>query len=192
MAHIEFLDETLRDGQQSLWGMRMQAGHALPVASLIDRTGYRVIDLGFEVVGEATEVARAHATRARAALAEGGRAALISGGELTVTLRGAGRGGPNQEYALALALELGGAAGIAGLAADTDGADGGGGDPQDPAGAFFDATTLDRARALGLDARAMLDHNDSTGFFEVLGDLFVTGPTRTNANDVRIILTEAA
>ena len=70
---------------------------------------------------------------------------ILSGGELTVTVRGKGRGGPNQEYALALALALGGAAGIAALAADTDGTDGGAGQPDDPAGAFIDATTLPRA-----------------------------------------------
>ena len=108
--------------------------------------------------------------------------------ELTVTITGNGRGGPNQEYALALALTLQGEAGIAGLAADTDGTDGGGGAPDDPAGAVVDETTLGRAQALGLDAPTLLADNDSTNFFARLGDLVVCGPTRTNVNDCRIIL----
>ena len=83
---------------------------------------------------------------ARELRAQGSRAVILSGGELTVTIRGKGRGGPNQEYALALAIALDGAAGIAALAGDTDGTDGGGGTADDPAGAFVDATTLARAR----------------------------------------------
>ena len=107
---------------------------------------------------------------------------ILSGGELTVTLRGQGRGGPNQEYALALAIALGGAPGIAALAADTDGTDGGGGRPEDPAGAFVDATTLARARQLGLDPAVFLADNNSTEFFERLGDLVGTRdrPTPTS------------
>jgi hydroxypyruvate reductase len=110
---------------------------------------------------------------------------------LTVTLRGQGRGGPNQEYALALAQALGGAAGIAALAADTDGTDGGAGSPDDPAGAYIDATTLPRARALGLDPAAFLADNNSTQFFGKLGNLLVTGPTYTNVNDFRAILIDS-
>ena len=105
-----------------------------------------------------------------------------------MTIRGRGRGGPNQEYALALAIALEGAAGIAALAADTDGTDGGGGSAADPAGALLDETTLARAERLGLDAPASLLDNDSTNFFERLGDLVSPGPTRTNVNDCRIIL----
>ncbi len=108
--------------------------------------------------------------------AAGRRAAILSGGELTVTIRGRGRGGPNQEFALALALELGGAEDIAALAADTDGTDGGGGAATDPAGAILDATTLERARRAGLDAPALLADNDSTRFFEAVGDLVVARP----------------
>jgi hydroxypyruvate reductase len=89
---------------------------------------------------------------------------------------------------VALALALDGAPNIAALAADTDGTDGGGGAATDPAGAVIDATTLPRARAQGLDAAALLADNDSTRFFEALGDLLVPGPTRTNVNDCRIIL----
>ena len=104
--------------------------------------GYECVMLGDRLQGEARDVAAEHARLARELRAQGRRAAILSGGELTVTLRGKGRGGPNQEYALALALHLDGAPGIAALAADTDGTDGGGGRPDDPAGAFVDATTL--------------------------------------------------
>jgi glycerate 2-kinase len=115
---------------------------------------------------------------------------VLSGGELTVTIAGTGRGGPNQEYALALARALDGAPGIAAVAGDTDGTDGGAGSPDDPAGAFIDETTLARARNLGLDPAAFLADNDSTGFFERLGDLLEPGPTFTNVNDFRAILVD--
>jgi len=113
---------------------------------------------------------------------------ILSGGELTVTLLGQGRGGPNQEYALALAVALAETPGIAALAGDTDGTDGGGGSADDPAGALVDATTLARARNLGLDPAAFLAENDSTGFFARLGDLLAPGPTATNINDFRAIV----
>jgi hydroxypyruvate reductase len=122
--------------------------------------------------------------------AQGRRAILLSGGELTVTVRGKGRGGPNQEYALALALELEGTSGIAALAADTDGTDGGAGHPDDPAGAYLDGRTAERARALGLDPAAFLANNDSTTLFHRLGDLIAPGPTFTNVNDFRAILVD--
>jgi hydroxypyruvate reductase len=137
------------------------------------RLGYEVRFLHGE--GEAREVGRAHAALALAA-APG--TALVSGGELTVTVRGAGRGGPNQEYALAAAIALAGRPGICGLAADTDGLDGTG----DAAGAFFDG-----GGAPG--AEAALEANDSGSWFAERGGLFVTGPTGTNVSDLRIILT---
>jgi glycerate 2-kinase len=152
--------------------------------------GYEVISLGPDVEGEARDVAAAHARLALELKAAGRRAIIISGGELTVTIRGEGAGGPNQEYALALAQSLDGAAGIAALAGDTDGTDGGRGDPADPAGAFIDETTLARARRIGLDAATHLARNDSTPFFRMLGDLLETGPTLTNANDLRAIMVE--
>jgi len=152
--------------------------------------GYECIMLGDRLQGEAREVAAEHARLALEIAAQGRRAAILSGGELTVTLRGQGRGGPNQEYALALALHLGGAPGIAALAADTDGTDGGGGRPDDPAGAFLDATTLARARERGLDPAAFLVDNDSTGFFNGIGDLFRPGPTFTNVTDFRAIIVD--
>src|SRR5262249_29661549 len=113
--------------------------------------GWEPIFLGERIEGEAREVAAAPARLARELQAQGRRAVVLSGGELTVTLRGGGRGGPNQEYALALATALAGASGIAALAGDTDGTDGGRGDADDPAGAVIDATTVTRARDRGLD-----------------------------------------
>jgi glycerate 2-kinase len=152
--------------------------------------GYECVVLGDRLQGEAREVAAEHARLARDLGAERRRVVILSGGELTVTLRGHGRGGPNQEYALALAIHLDGAAGISALAADSDGTDGGSGRPDDPAGAFVDPTTLRRARAAGLDPAAFLADNDSTGFFNGIGDLFVPGPTFTNVTDFRAIVVD--
>ena len=112
----------------------------------------------------------------------------MSGGELTVTVRGQGRGGPNQEYALALAQHLHDLPDIAALAADTDGADGGAGNATDPAGAIIDGATFAKIDELQLDPAATLADNDATTFFEQTGDLLLTGPTLTNVNDVRVIL----
>ena len=153
--------------------------------------GYEPILLGTALEGEAREVAAAHARLARDLRAAGRRAVILSGGELTVTLRGQGRGGPNQEYALALAIALAGTKGVAALAGDTDGTDGGGGRPEDPAGAFIDETTLARARQIGLDPAVFLADNNSTEFFEKLGDLLAPGPTYTNVNDFRAILVDS-
>ncbi len=152
--------------------------------------GFDCIVLGDRLQGEAREVAVAHAALAREAAATQRHMAILSGGELTVTLKGGGRGGPNQEYALALALQLGGAKGVAALAADTDGTDGGRGRPDDPAGAFIDDSTLARATAHGLDPAAFLADNDSTGFFNAIGDLFAPGPTFTNVTDFRAIVVD--
>src|SRR5215813_4894965 len=137
----------------------------------VRNAGYDCISLGDRVEGEAREVASAHARLARELRAQGKRVVMLSGGELTVTIRGKGRGGPNQEYALALAIALAGTTGIAALAADTDGTDGGGGAADDPAGARIDGQTAAAARALGLDPAAFLADNDSTGFFERAGGL---------------------
>jgi hydroxypyruvate reductase len=167
-------------------------GDALRAAEAAARAaGYDCIRLGDHLEGEARTVAAEHAERARTLRRDGARTVILSGGELTVTIHGHGRGGPSQEYALALAIALGGAPGISALAADTDGTDGGGGDATDPAGAVIDPGTLQRARSLGLDPAAFLADNDSTGFFTRLGDLVVTGPTRTNVNDFRAILVDS-
>lgn len=157
-------------------------------AEIARHAGYKVENLGADLEGEARHVAALHANLARDAAKSGQRLVLLSGGELTVTVKGQGRGGPNQEYALALALELGGHPGIIALAGDTDGTDGGGGNADDPAGALIDETTLERAAALGLNPAAFLANNDATGFFEHLGDLLTPGPTGTNVNDLRAII----
>jgi glycerate 2-kinase len=152
--------------------------------------GYECVVLGDRVEGEARQVAAEHARLARQFGAQGRRTVILSGGELTVTLHGNGHGGPNQEYSLALAIHLEAAAGISALAADTDGTDGGRGRPDDPAGAFVDPTTLSRAGAAGLDPAAFLADNDSTGFFNGIGDLFSPGPTFTNVTDFRAIVVD--
>jgi glycerate 2-kinase len=152
--------------------------------------GYECVSLGADVEGEAREVAAAHAERARELRSQGKRAVILSGGELTVTIRGKGRGGPNQEYALALAIGLTGLPAVAALAADTDGTDGGAGAASDPAGALLDGTTMARAQALGLDPAAFLADNNSTAFFAALEDLLMTGPTYTNVNDFRAIVVD--
>jgi hydroxypyruvate reductase len=154
--------------------------------------GYDCVLLGDGLEGEAREVAAAHARAALDLRAQRRAGVILSGGELTVTIRGGGRGGPNQEYALALAHALGGTSGIAALACDTDGTDGGSGSADDPAGAFVDSTTVARARTLGLDPAAFLANNDSTSFFAALGDLVIAGPTFTNVNDFRAILVDSA
>jgi glycerate 2-kinase len=154
--------------------------------------GYDIIDLGADLEGEAREVARDHAELALRARGEHKRVAILSGGELTVTVRGNGHGGPNQEYALALAGLLKGTSGISALAADTDGADGGGGSATDPAGAMIDQTTFAMMASLNLDPQAYLDNNDATAFFAATGDLLLTGPTLTNVNDIRVILVDGA
>jgi glycerate 2-kinase len=151
---------------------------------------YRPLILGEAIEGEARECGIVHAGIARSAARHGEPAAapcvLISGGETTVTVRGRGRGGRNAEFLLSLALALDGATGISALAADTDGIDG----TEDNAGAIVTPDTLARARLLGLDLCSRLDDNDAYPVFSALGDLVLTGPTRTNVNDFRAILIE--
>ena len=113
-------------------------------------------------------------------------ACLLAGGETTVTLRGQGKGGRNQELALAAAIALEGVSRISLLSAGTDGTDG----PTDAAGAFVDGATCQRARARGLDPGDFLSRHDSYHFFESLGDLLITGPTRTNVMDIMCLLIE--
>jgi glycerate 2-kinase len=176
---------------QSTYRIIARPADALAAAQARARqAGYDCVVLSDRLQGEARGVAAEHARLAREATAAGRRVAILSGGELTVTLRGGGRGGPNQEYALALAIHLDGASGISALAADTDGTDGGRGLPEDPAGAFIDDTTVRRARQAGLDPAAFLADNDSTGFFNGIGDLFVPGPTFTNVTDFRAIVVD--
>lgn len=153
-------------------------------ADLARRNGYDVELLGDAIEGEAREVAAGHARLALRAKAAGRRCAIISGGETTVTVRGKGRGGRNCEYLLALALALDGEPGIWAVAGDTDGIDG----SEDNAGAIVTPHLLSRAQKRGVDARALLDGNDSYSLFATLDYLIVTGPTRTNVNDFRAIV----
>jgi glycerate 2-kinase len=189
--HLEdAVDETPKAGDPRLERSRLvllaTPGSALTAAAAAARAaGLEPVVLGADVQGEARLVAREHAAlvgRLRAAAP----LLILSGGETTVTVTGDGRGGRNAEYllALAIALEAEGQSAAYALAADTDGIDG----TEDNAGAVLRPDTLARARAAGLDPRTYLAANDSYGFFAALGDLLVTGPTRTNVNDFRAIL----
>jgi hydroxypyruvate reductase len=150
--------------------------------------GYRDLILSSSVDGETKEVAKVHVALAREILATanpvGRPACLLSGGETTVTVRGKGKGGRNQEFALAAALAMKGMDSVVIFSAGTDGTDG----PTEAAGAFADGTTVERARQKGLDAESHLLQNDSYPLFESLEDLVVTGPTRTNVMDLRLVL----
>ena len=162
---------------------------ALAAAAAAARAaGVTPLILGDAIEGESAEVARVMAAIARSCAAHGQPAALpcvlLSGGETTVTVRGGGRGGRNAEFLLALTIALGGHAGITALAADTDGIDG----TEDNAGAFMTPDTLARIGALDIDPVARLRDNDGYSVFAALGDLVITGPTRTNVNDFRAIL----
>ncbi|MEZ5501457.1 MAG: glycerate kinase [Halioglobus sp.] len=157
-------------------------------ANAAREAGAGVLMLGDDVAGEARDVARAQAAVALSVQRLGAPLTppclILSGGETSVTLRGAGRGGRNTEFLLALASALAGAPGIHALAADTDGIDG----DQDNAGALLSPHSWARARRIGLDAAALLADTNSHGFFAALGDLVVTGPSRTNVNDFRAVL----
>jgi hydroxypyruvate reductase len=162
----------------------------MTAAALVQARGVTPLVLGDSVTGESREVAKVHAAIARQVRQHSHPfrppVAIISGGETTVTLRGKGRGGRCSEFLLSLAIELGGMEHVWALAADTDGIDG----AEANAGALLAPDTLARAAALGLDAKRMLADNDGFGFFSALRDLVVTGPTRTNVNDFRVILVQ--
>lgn len=150
--------------------------------------GYNTLILSTFMAGETRDVAGVHAAIAREILSSGNPtirpACVLSGGETTVTIRGKGKGGRNQEFSLAAAVEIDGSGNIVVLSAGTDGTDG----PTDAAGAIADGTTVSRARKLGMDPGKYLRDNDSCHFFGALDDLIVTGPTYTNVMDLRIVL----
>ena len=186
-------DESIKPGDARL----ARASHriiasaraSLGAAAAVARAhGVTPLILGDSIEGEAREVGRTQAEIARQVVSQGRPVArpcvLLSGGETTVTVRHAGRGGRNGEFLVGAMIELGGLAGVHALAADTDGIDG----TEDNAGALIGPDSLARAAALGLDPRASLAANDSYGLFAALGDLVVTGPTRTNVNDFRAVL----
>jgi hydroxypyruvate reductase len=154
-------------------------------SSAAERGGFAVTNLGDLLQAEARYLGASHAALARRLVKDGVRRAIISGGETTVAVTNPkGRGGRNLEYLLGLVIALDGAADICALACDTDGIDG----TEPVAGAMVFPDTLQRARAIGLDAAEFLARNDAYLFFETLGDLVVTGPTLTNVNDFRVIL----
>jgi glycerate 2-kinase len=171
-------DPRLRTAEAKIIATASQSLKA--AARVAENSGWNVMNLGDRVEGEARAVARRHAV-----LTARPHTLILSGGETTVTVKGKGRGGRNTEYLLSLAIALGNANGRFAIAADTDGIDG----SEDNAGAVITPDTLHRAKALGLDAEAHLADNDAYGFFEKLGDLVTTGPTRTNVNDFRAMLT---
>jgi len=154
--------------------------------------GYHTLVLSSLMEGETRDVARVHGAMGREILISGNPVAspacLISGGETTVTLKGKGRGGRNQEFALAAALDIEGAREVVILSAGTDGTDG----PTDAAGAIADGHTTTRAKAVGMDPWQHLADNDAYPLFERLGDLLVTGPTNTNVMDLRLVLASRA
>lgn len=150
--------------------------------------GYGTLILSSMIEGETRDVARVHTAIAREILKTGNPlakpACILSGGETTVSIRGKGLGGRNQEFVLAAAIDISDRHHIVVLSGGTDGNDG----PTDAAGALADSTTVRRARALAMVPAAYLVENDSYHFFEKTGDLLITGPTNTNVMDLRIIL----
>ncbi|MCD6170372.1 MAG: glycerate kinase [Candidatus Latescibacteria bacterium] len=150
--------------------------------------GYNTLVLSTQIEGEAREVARVYAALAKEVLSSGNPisspACFIGGGETTVTVKGAGKGGRNQELVLAAAVQIDGLRDVVILSGGTDGTDG----PTDAAGAVADGQTVRRAKQMGLSASDCLRENDSYQFFRSLGDLLMTGPTGTNVMDIQIVL----
>jgi hydroxypyruvate reductase len=188
--------ETPKPGDARFEGHRSHviatAQHALEAAAAQARAlGYEAHILSDSIEGEARDVAEVHAGIVRQIVARNQPftkpCVILSGGETTVTVRGNGRGGRNAEFLLALGVALDGLPGVHAIACDTDGIDG----SEDNAGAILTPDSLARAEAFGLKPKQLLDNNDGYGFFDALGDLIVTGPTRTNVNDFRAILITA-
>jgi len=150
--------------------------------------GYNALVLSCFIEGETKDVARVHAAIAKEILHTGNPieapACVISGGETTVTLRGQGKGGRNQEFVLAAAIDIAGLDSVVILSGGTDGTDG----PTDAAGAFCDGETVHRALAKGMNAIDYLCDNNAYPFFKTLDDLLITGPTNTNVMDLRLVL----
>lgn len=192
-AHLAAaLDETPKQLSNTMAHCIASPQQSLEAAAHVAKAaGYTPIILGDAIEGEAREVGIVMAGIAQQAKRFGQPVkppcAIISGGETTVTVKGNGAGGRNVEYLLSLALKLNGAEHIHALAGDTDGIDG----AREVAGAVITPSTLQRARALGIDPWNSLSNNDGHGFFKLLGDQLITGPTLTNVNDLRVILVDA-
>ena len=150
--------------------------------------GYNSFILSTFVHGETEEVAKVHTAIAKEIKSSGNPvnkpACILSGGETTVTIQGKGKGGRNQEFVLAAAIDIDGLDNVVVLSGGTDGNDG----PTDAAGAIADGTTIQRANDMGLNAFELLCENNSYNFFKPLGGLLITGPTNTNVMDLRIVL----
>ncbi len=192
---LDTIDETPKPGEPCFERVE-NVMIATPQASLeaaaevARKAGVTPVILGDSIEGESRDVGLVHAGIARQCALRGQPAeppcVLISGGETTITLKGQGKGGPNTEFLLSLAIALDGAPNIYALAGDTDGVDG----SEDNAGALIYPDTLKRAEAVGISAKAMLADNDPYTFFKGIGDLLETGPTMTNVNDLRCIYIE--
>jgi glycerate 2-kinase len=152
-------------------------------AKVAEEAGVKPIMLGNYFEGEARDFGRKMA-KVVAGHMKKAPCILLSGGELTVKVKGSGKGGPNTEFLVALAMELKGVKGVFSIACDTDGTDG----SSDNAGAMITPDTLRRAEKLGLDPADTLNRNDAYNFFCALGDLIISGPTYTNVNDFRAIM----
>jgi hydroxypyruvate reductase len=152
--------------------------------------GFNTLILSSSIEGETREASRFHTAVAKEVISSRNPiprpACILSGGETTVTIKGKGLGGRNQEFVLAGALEISGVEKVVLLSGGTDGTDG----PTDASGALADHTTVHRAKTMGLNPKAHLENNDAYPFFQKLGDLLITGPTHTNVMDVRIILVD--
>lgn len=196
-ADFSFLEETPKPGEvvfehvhNVLIGSNRQAARA--AVTKARQLGFDALLLSTYIEGEAREVAKVAAGLAKGMHTYGdplsSPACLVWGGETTVTVRGQGKGGRNQELALAAALALEGWSQVLIMALATDGTDG----PTDAAGAVVTGDTIGRARELGLDPWTALESNDSYHFFEALGDLLVTGPTGTNVNDLLFVLVDGS
>jgi hydroxypyruvate reductase len=191
--HLEGAEETPKPGDpvfEDVTNVVCGGGrHAVEAAaSRAKDLGYEPLILSTTVKGDARDVAALYAAVVREALESGNPlpppCAIVSGGEATVVVRGEGTGGPNQEFALTLAVELDGLENWAAFAADTDGNDG----PTDAAGGLVDGRTASRMREAGVDPARALETNDANPALEAGGALLVTGPTGTNVNDLRVVL----
>ncbi len=186
-------EETLKRGNPALErteniivGSNIQALQSARAKA--ETLGFNTLILSSSIEGETKDVAKVHAAIAKEIIASENPikkpACILSGGETTVKIEGTGKGGRNQEFALAAAIEIEGIKGVTILCAGTDGNDG----PTDAAGAIVDGDSISRALKKGLKVRDFLDNNDSYNFFSIQGDLLKTGPTKTNVMDLRILL----
>ncbi|MFQ5906115.1 MAG: MOFRL family protein, partial [bacterium] len=197
MQHIRrgdrgLVDQNLREGDPAFANTHsfVIANNSKSVEALstaAEGMGYRVVSLSSTVAGDTHDAAQTHARLARKILTDqdpvGPPACIVSGGETTVRVVDGGKGGRNQQFVLAAALEIEGLP-VSILSVGTDGVDG----STDAAGAICDGDSVRRARRFGLDPVSYLDRNDSYSFFERLGDLVKTGPTGTNVMDIHVVM----